>query len=76
MNFVLIYALTAVLFLPGSVMTLAGGALFGPLLGSVYNLFGATLGATLAFLTARYLASDWVAARAGGRVGRGPARVS
>jgi uncharacterized membrane protein YdjX (TVP38/TMEM64 family)/rhodanese-related sulfurtransferase len=66
--FMLIYALAAVLFLPGSVLTLAGGALFGPVLGTVYNLTGATLGATLAFLIARYLASDWVAEKAGGRV--------
>lgn len=66
--FILIYALAAVLFLPGSVLTLAGGALFGPVLGTVYNLTGATLGATLAFLIARYLASEWVAGKAGGRV--------
>jgi uncharacterized membrane protein YdjX (TVP38/TMEM64 family)/rhodanese-related sulfurtransferase len=66
--FMLIYALAAVLFLPGSFLTLAGGALFGPVLGTFYNLTGATLGATLAFLIARYLASDWVAAKTGGRV--------
>jgi len=66
--FMLVYALAAVLFLPGAVMTLAGGALFGPVLGTFYNLTGATLGATLAFLIARYLASDWVAKKAGGRV--------
>ncbi len=66
--FMLVYAVAAVLFLPGSVLTLAGGALFGPVLGTLYNLTGATLGATLAFLIARYLASDWVAAKTGGRV--------
>ena len=66
--FMLVYALAAVLFLPGSVLTLAGGALFGPVLGTLYNLTGATLGATLAFLIARYLASDWVAEKTGGRV--------
>ena len=66
--FMVIYAIATVLFLPGSVLTLAGGALFGPVLGTVYNLTGATLGATLAFLIARYLASDWIAAKAGGRV--------
>jgi len=66
--FMLIYALATVLFLPGSVLTLAGGALFGPVLGTFYNLTGATLGATLAFLISRYLASDWVAGKAGGRV--------
>ena len=66
--FIAVYAIAAVLFLPGSVMTLAGGALFGPVLGTFYNLTGATIGATLAFLIARYLASDWVADKAGGRL--------
>ena len=66
--FMLVYAVAAVLFLPGSVITLVGGALFGPLLGTFYNLTGATLGATLAFLISRYLASDWVAEKTGGRV--------
>jgi uncharacterized membrane protein YdjX (TVP38/TMEM64 family)/rhodanese-related sulfurtransferase len=66
--FMLVYALAAVLFLPGSIMTLAGGAMFGPLLGTFYNLTGATLGATLAFLLTRYLAGDWMARRMGGRL--------
>lgn len=66
--FILIYAVATVFFLPGSVLTLAGGALFGPLWGTVYNLTGATLGAALAFLIARYLAADWVAQKTGGRL--------
>ena len=66
--FMAAYAVAAVLFLPGSVLTLAGGALFGPVLGTFYNLTGATIGATLAFLIARYLASDWVADKTGGRL--------
>ena len=66
--FMAVYAVAAVLFLPGSVLTLAGGALFGPVLGTFYNLTGATIGATLAFLIARYLVSDWVAERTGGRL--------
>lgn len=66
--FMVVYAIAAVLFLPGSVLTLAGGALFGPVLGTFYNLTGATIGATLAFLIARYLASGWVADKAGGRL--------
>ena len=66
--FMLIYAIAAVLFLPGSVITLAGGALFGPVLGTFYNLTGATIGATLAFLVSRYLASNWVAQCTGGRL--------
>lgn len=66
--FMSVYALATVLFLPGSVLTLAGGALFGPVAGTFYNLTGATIGATLAFLVARYIASDWVARKAGGRL--------
>jgi uncharacterized membrane protein YdjX (TVP38/TMEM64 family) len=66
--FMAFYAVAAVLFLPGSVLTLAGGALFGPVLGTFYNLSGATIGAALAFLIARYLASDWVADKTGGRL--------
>lgn len=66
--FMAIYAVSTVLFLPGSVLTLTGGALFGPLLGTFYNLTGATVGATLAFLIARYLASEWVEQKTGGRI--------
>ncbi|MEA3274104.1 MAG: VTT domain-containing protein [Pseudomonadota bacterium] len=66
--FMLLYSLAAVLFLPGSVVTLAGGALFGPVWGTLYNLTGATLGAAFAFLLARYLASDWVENKVGGRL--------
>jgi uncharacterized membrane protein YdjX (TVP38/TMEM64 family)/rhodanese-related sulfurtransferase len=68
--FIGIYAIATVLFLPGSVLTLAGGALFGPLWGTLYNLTGATLGAALAFLIARYLAGGWVQARAKGLLAR------
>lgn len=66
--FMIIYAIATVLFLPGSILTFAGGALFGPLAGTFYNLTGATLGATLAFLVARYLASEWAARKAGDRM--------
>lgn len=66
--FVAGYALATVFFLPGSLLTIAGGALFGPVAGTFYSLTGATLGATLAFLVARYIASGWVARRTGGRL--------
>lgn len=66
--FMALYAAATVLFLPGSVLTITGGALFGPVWGTLYSLTGATLGATLAFLVARYLASDWVTRKAGGRL--------
>jgi uncharacterized membrane protein YdjX (TVP38/TMEM64 family) len=66
--FIALYTAATVLFVPGSVMTLAGGALFGPLWGTLWNLIGAVLGATLAFVAARYVAADFVARRAGGRL--------
>jgi uncharacterized membrane protein YdjX (TVP38/TMEM64 family) len=66
--FMTTYAIGTVFFLPGSVLTLAGGAIFGPVLGTVYNLTGATIGATLAFALARYVASDWVEQKTGGRL--------
>ena len=66
--FMLTYILSTVLFLPGAVLTLLGGALFGPLLGTFYSLTAATLGAMLAFLIARYLASDWAAKKFSGKL--------
>lgn len=63
--FVAGYALAVVAFAPGSVLTLAAGAVFGIAEGVLYVIAGATLGATLAFLVARYGARDtvrrWVA---------------
>ncbi len=66
--FMLIYVLATVFFIPGSVLTLAGGALFGPVMGVFYNLTAATIGAMLSFLAARYLASEWVAKKSAGRL--------
>lgn len=65
--FMAIYAVATVAALPGTVMTLAGGALFGPAAGTFYNITGATLGATGAFLVSRHLAADWVRSRLGAR---------
>jgi len=66
--FMLIYIIGAVVFLPGSVLTLAGGALFGPVLGTFYNLTAATIGAIISFIAARYLAHDWVEKKTGGKL--------
>ncbi len=66
--FIACYAIAAVFFLPGWLFTLAGGVLFGPVFGTLYNLTGATIGATLAFVTARYVAHDWAAQRTGKRL--------
>ena len=56
--FVVGYAAATVSFLPGSLMTMAGGAVFGLVFGTVYAFIGASTGATAAFLVARYIARD------------------
>lgn len=58
--YVLIYAFATVLFIPGAPLTIAGGALFGPILGTLYVVIGATIGATLAFLLSRFLGRGFV----------------
>jgi uncharacterized membrane protein YdjX (TVP38/TMEM64 family)/rhodanese-related sulfurtransferase len=68
--YVVLFSLGTVLFVPGAIFGLAGGALFGPFWGTLLNLAGATLGATASFLIARYLAADWVRRRAGQRLER------
>ncbi len=58
--FVAIYAFATVAFVPGTVMTLAGGAIFGIGQGVLYVFMGAVLGSGGAFLLARYGARGWV----------------
>ncbi|MFO1460244.1 MAG: TVP38/TMEM64 family protein [Verrucomicrobiota bacterium] len=58
--FILIYALACVFLIPGSALTLAAGALFGVVRGSLIVSAGATLGATAAFLVGRHLTRRWV----------------
>jgi uncharacterized membrane protein YdjX (TVP38/TMEM64 family) len=67
-GFVLIYAIATVAMIPGGIFDLAGGVLFGPIYGSIYNLAGASLGAAGGFLIARYIGAEWVASRGGPRV--------
>ncbi|MCM2287962.1 MAG: FAD-dependent oxidoreductase [Sulfuritalea sp.] len=67
--FFAIYVVATALSLPGAtVLTLAGGAIFGLLWGTVLVSFASSLGATLAFLASRFLLRDWVAARFGQRL--------
>ncbi len=67
--FILVYILQTTFSLPGgAILTLTGGFLFGSLMGTVFVNIGATLGATFAFLAARYLLRDWVENKFGDRL--------
>ena len=68
--YVSLFAAATLAFVPGLIFALAGGALFGPVWGSLWNLLGATIGSSFAFLIARYLAGDLVTRKAGGLLGR------
>lgn len=63
--FIVIYNLATLLFIPGSLLTLKGGCLFGWFWGSVYVLIAAILGAIMAFLLGRYCSRDWVEQKIG-----------
>ena len=58
--FIVAYAVATVGFVPGSLLTLAAGAMFGLLRGTLYVMVGATVGASAAFLVARHLARGLV----------------
>lgn len=58
--YILIYILACVFFIPGSILTLGAGVLFGVIKGSIFVSISATLGATSAFLVGRHIARDWV----------------
>jgi len=67
--FFAVYVTVTALSLPGAaIMTLAGGAIFGVLIGTVLVSFASSIGATLAFLVSRFLLRDWVHARLGERM--------
>jgi uncharacterized membrane protein YdjX (TVP38/TMEM64 family) len=68
-TYMLIYIVATALSLPGAaVLTLAGGALFGLLVGTVVVSFASTIGATLACLVSRFLLRDWVQSRFGDKL--------
>ena len=64
--FMLIYVIATVAFLPGSILTLGAGVVFGVALGSIYVFISATIGATLAFLVGRYFARGWISNKIAG----------
>ncbi|RCJ17244.1 SNARE associated Golgi family protein [Nostoc sp. ATCC 43529] len=58
--YIVIYNLATLLFIPGSLLTIKGGCLFGVFWGSIYVLIAAIIGATLAFLIGRHFSRNWV----------------
>ena len=58
--FILLYIVATIALIPGSILTLGAGVVFGVVRGSVYVLIGALIGETCAFLLGRYLAKDWI----------------
>lgn len=61
--FILIYAVAVVALVPASLLTVAGGAVFGLMRGVVFALIGSTLGSTAAFLLGRHVARRLVSKR-------------
>lgn len=68
-GFFLLYVAVTGLSIPGAaIMTLVAGALFGVVLGTLIVSFASTMGATLAFLSSRYVLRDWVQGKFGERL--------
>jgi uncharacterized membrane protein YdjX (TVP38/TMEM64 family) len=61
MFYLILYSIAPVFFVPGWIITIAGGLAFGAVWGTALTVVGATIGATLAFYVARYLGRDFVA---------------
>ncbi|MBI2070693.1 MAG: TVP38/TMEM64 family protein [Elusimicrobia bacterium] len=59
--FIAAYACTSAVGLPAIPFVLGGGAVFGTLWGTIYNAISANIGASLAFLVARFMGRDFVA---------------
>ncbi len=59
-TFITIYNLATLLLIPGSVLTIGGGVIFGIFWGSIYVLLASILGAIIAFLIGRYISRDWI----------------
>jgi uncharacterized membrane protein YdjX (TVP38/TMEM64 family) len=64
--YVLIYIIAVVAALPGAAITIAGGALFGSVTGVILVSIGSTIGASLAFIIARYVARNAIVRRLSG----------
>ncbi|MFB2917694.1 TVP38/TMEM64 family protein [Aerosakkonema funiforme] len=60
LGYIVIYFFATLFAIPGTILTLSSGALFGAIWGGLWTAIGATLGATGAFLVARFIAGEWV----------------
>jgi uncharacterized membrane protein YdjX (TVP38/TMEM64 family) len=60
-----IYVLACMVFFPGAPLTLVGGALFGPVFGTLYTVIGATVGAVCAFYFSRFFGGGILEGKAG-----------
>lgn len=67
-GFILIYGIGCIVAIPGSLLTLCGGAIFGVKWGAIYNVLASNLGATLSFLMARYFGREFVSRFMKGRI--------
>ena len=56
--YILLFIIATLLLLPGSILVIAGGIVFGPLLGTLLSLIAATLASSCSFLLARWLGRD------------------
>ena len=56
-----LYVFACIFFIPGSLLTLGAGSIYGVVTGSILVSVSSTLGATAAFLVGRYFARDWIA---------------
>lgn len=56
--YILLFIVAALCLIPGSMLVIVGGILFGPLVGTLVSLFAATVASALSFLLARWLGRD------------------
>ena len=66
--FIMVYAVGVCLFVPGTLLTTLGAAIFGPYFGFIYVWLGAMIGSSLAFFIGRYLGRDFAASLIGDRL--------
>jgi uncharacterized membrane protein YdjX (TVP38/TMEM64 family) len=66
--FMVVYAVGVCLFVPGTLLTTLGAAIFGPYFGFLYVWLGAMVGSSLAFFIGRYLGRDFAASLIGDRL--------